>query len=155
MRGLTFDTDDVDSGPVHHTMHASEAAGSSTASTRRFHRAVSFSAHPQVLELKESSQEAEADEGQSNEGQVPFDESNLPDGITAIAVTDPNDPSIIVMQVGKNHNMHVSVELVNVHCLQQLNSRSCKLCLQVPTCSAYRLLVCSRCICLHDERLAG
>ena len=113
VRGLTFDTDDANSGPVHHTMHASEAAGSSTASasSRRFHRAVSFSAHPQVLEVKESSQEAVADEGQSKEGQVPFDESNLPDGITAIAVADPNDPSIIVMQVGNNHNMHMSVSL--------------------------------------------
>lgn len=54
-----------------------------------------------MLELKDSSQEAKADEGQGSERQVPFDESNLPDGITAIAVADPNDPSIMVMQVSK------------------------------------------------------
>lgn len=103
-RGLTFDTDDANSSPDHRIARASEAAGSSTASanTRRFHRSVSFSAHPQVLELKDSSQETKADEGQSIEGQVSFDESNLPDGITAIAVADPNDSTIIVMQVGKS-----------------------------------------------------
>ena len=116
VRGLTFDTDDANSSPDHRIARESEAAGSSpaSASTRRFHRSVSFSAHPQVLESKDSSQETKADEGQSDEGQVSFDESNLPDGITAIAVVDPNDPTIIVMQVGKTHKFHLLGALMSV-----------------------------------------
>lgn len=114
VRGLTFDTDDINSSQVHGDVPASEAAGScaASASTRRFQRSVSFSAHPQVHELKESIHDAKAEEGQSNERQAPFDESNLPDGITAIAVPDPNDPNIIVMQVGSTFSMCPSNGLV-------------------------------------------
>ena len=144
VRGLTFDADDANSIPIRHSVRASEAAGSSTASAsaRRFHRSVSFSAHPQVLEVKDSSQEAKADEEHSNEGQEPFDESNLPDGITAIAVADPNDPSVMVMQVGTICSMHVSGELLNVYTFCN-NSKAdlCKLCLQLPTSPACILLV--------------
>ena len=33
---------------------------------------------------------------------LPFDGSNLPDGITAIPVVDPDDPTVIVMQVSSH-----------------------------------------------------
>ena len=135
VRGLTFDTgdvnasdsDDINGSPIRQSVCASEATGTSAASATppRFRRSVSFSAHPQVLELKESSQEIEAGEGQSSEGQVPFDEANLPDGVTAIAVADPNDPSIIVMQVGNIHGKPFCHELVKLCGLRPLlNSTS-------------------------------
>lgn len=144
VRGLTFDTDDINSSQVHRSVHAPEAAGScaASASTRRFQRSVSFSDHPQVHELKESSQDAKVEEGQSNEGQVPFNESSLPDGITAIAVPDPNDPSIIVMQVGNTLNM-CSSGLVWFARTQQQTFANCIL---VFRCTAYRLLCMSVCL---------
>ena len=104
VRGLTFDTDDVSrDATAYSSVQAPKATGPPAAPTTapRFQRSVSFSAHPQVLELRGSSQEAKGHEGQHSDGQLPFDESKLPDGITAIAVADPNDPSIIVMQVSK------------------------------------------------------
>ena len=76
-------------------------------------------------ELKGSSQDAEAEERQTNEGQVPFDESNLPDGITAIAVPDPNDPSIIVMQVGNTLNTCIPLVLCSLQALTSRHLQSC------------------------------
>ena len=40
-----------------------------------------------------------ADVSEGEEQREPFDSSNLPDGITAIPVADPDNPSLIVMQV--------------------------------------------------------
>ena len=117
VRGLTFDTDDTQSSPSHEDVSASEAAGSSAAPlAQRFLRSVSFSAHPQVLERKEAKQEAGAGAGAGTR-QVPFDGSNLPDGITAIPVADPDDPSIIVMQVSEiNNSLRAELVWDQRHC---------------------------------------
>ncbi|KAL0039591.1 hypothetical protein WJX77_002835 [Trebouxia sp. C0004] len=56
-----------------------------------FRRAVSFSHESHVWQPRT---QAQAADGQYQ----PFDGSNLPDGITAIPVVDPDDPTIIVMQ---------------------------------------------------------
>ena len=104
-RGLAFGADDANSSPDRQTVTASEAADTSStaaaaaATPPRFLRSVSFSAHPQVLEPKEGRQEERASERQSDERQLPIDGSNLPDGIQAIPVADPDDPNAIVMQV--------------------------------------------------------
>ncbi len=66
--------------------------GGAPAGLPPFRRAVSFSKEPQVL-LPRGQQQGDGQQ------EVPFDGSNLPDGITAIPVADPNDPSVIVMQV--------------------------------------------------------
>ena len=56
-----------------------------------FRRSVSFSQETHTVQPRAQLQRENQD--------VPFDSSNLPDGITAIPVADPNDPSVMVMQV--------------------------------------------------------
>ena len=81
-------------------------ANAASAGPPAFRRAVSFSSHSQVLQPRGQAQGAEG-QYQAFDGSdlpldrstLPFDRSNLPDGITAIPVVDPDDPTVIVMQV--------------------------------------------------------
>lgn len=67
-------------------------ASAASAGPPAFRRAVSFSHESEVLQTRT---QAPGADGQYQ----PFDGSNLPDGITAIPVVDPHDPTVIVMQV--------------------------------------------------------
>lgn len=80
---------------------ASDAGVANTASAGppAFRRAVSFSSESHVLQPRAQAQGAD---GQYQ----PFDGSNLPDGITAIPVVDPDDPTVIVMQVTSHSLLH-------------------------------------------------
>ena len=84
-------------------------AGKATAASAGppvFRRAVSFSKESQVLQPRAQAQGADG-QYQAFDGsklpfdgsKLPFDGTNLPDGITAIPVVDPDDPTVIVMQV--------------------------------------------------------
>ena len=137
VRGLTFDADDANSSPDRQTVRMSEAADGSAAAAPtppRFLRSVSFLAHPQVLEPKAGSQQERAHERQDGERQAPFDGPNLPDGIQAIPVADPDDPNAIVMQVSAIHTYVILARtLANTSAvllfISSLDSRQCS-CLQ-------------------------
>ncbi len=88
-------------------------ANAASAGLPVFRRAVSFSNESQVLQPRAQAQGAVRQyqpfdgsklpfDGSNlpfDRSNLPFDGSNLPDGITAIPVVDPDDPTVIVMQV--------------------------------------------------------
>ena len=67
-----------------------------------FRRAVSFSKESQVLQPRAQAQGADGQYQPFDGSSLPFDGSSLPDGITAIPVVDPDDPTVIVMQVSSH-----------------------------------------------------
>ncbi len=85
------------SDPV--TAPDSGKANAASASPPAFRRAVSFSDESHTLQPRKQAQGAD---GQYQA----FDGSNLPDGITAIPVVDPDDPTVIVMQVSCRFLLH-------------------------------------------------
>ncbi len=98
-------------------------ANAASAGPLAFRRAVSFSKESHVLQPRAQAQGADGQyqafdgsnlpcdgsklpfDGSSlpfDGSKLPFDGSNLPDGITAIPVVDPDDPTVIVMQVSSH-----------------------------------------------------
>ncbi len=81
-------------------------ANAASAGPPAFRRAVSFSNESHVLQPRALAQGADGQYQAFDGSKLPFDGSNLsfdgsnlPDGITAIPVVDPDDPTVIVMQV--------------------------------------------------------
>ena len=90
------------SSPPSPELTSSAAAPTCAGASSR--RAVSFRGEPQVLlprEYQQQGDQTEDDEqGEEDGGQLEqLNVSDLPDGITAIHVADPEDPNMIVMQV--------------------------------------------------------
>ena len=95
------------------------ATGSATATAATARQPAATAAHPPVRRSVSFSKEVlkPADGGVRSEAQhAVFDGSALPDGITAIPVADPDDPSLIVMQVTSHSPALPAVPAVPAFC---------------------------------------